>query len=288
MFACSALSPAIAIAQEGADEVIEEIEVIVTIGTRRTGRTTINTAVPIDVFSREDLDSISSDDMLDTIEKLVPSFILPVGGGDGASFIRPPQLRGLSGDKMLVLVNGKRRHRAALVRLGGDGAHGPDLATIPSIAVKSIEVLRDGASALYGSDAIAGVFNYNLRDAADGGELRLQTGMYTAGNETGYLIALKGGEEADFGKLVLEVSKGDGAQRQLELERHHQRVAHAPKGCVVDAGALDTLDTDVAIALAEVHHDGRGRPATGFSYHPRQDCGSRTDLSEVGRQFVEP
>jgi len=149
--------------------------------------------VPIDVFSREDLDSISYDDMLDTIEKLVPSFIVPVGGGDGLNFVRPALLRGLSADKVLVLINGKRRHRSALVKLSGDGAHGPDLATIPSIAVKSIEVLRDGASALYGSDAIAGVINYNLRDAAVGGELRLQTGMYTAENESGYLIAFNQG-----------------------------------------------------------------------------------------------
>jgi iron complex outermembrane receptor protein len=120
--------------------------------------------------------------MLDTIEKLVPSFIVPLDGADGASFIRLPQLRGLSGDKALVLINGKRRHRAALVRLSGDGANGPDLATIPSIAVKSIEVLRDGASALYGSDAIAGVINFNLKDYADGGEIRLQTSQYTDGN----------------------------------------------------------------------------------------------------------
>jgi iron complex outermembrane receptor protein len=193
MFAYTALSARSAIAQVGSDEVIEEIEVIVTIGSRRTGRTNIDAAVPIDVFSREDLDSISSDDMLDTIEKLVPSFIVPLDGGDGASFIRLPQLRGLSGDKTLVLINGKRRHRAALVRLGGDGANGPDLATIPSIAVKSIEVLRDGASALYGSDAIAGVINFNLRDAAVGGELRLQTGTYTKDNESGYLVALNHG-----------------------------------------------------------------------------------------------
>ena len=184
-------------AQDDADEVIEkvieEVKVIVTIGTRRTGRTAVDTAVPIDVFSRENLDSISYDDMLDTIEKLVPSFIVPVEGVDGASFIRLPQLRGLSGDKTLVLINGKRRHRSALVRLSGDGAHGPDLATIPSIAVKSIEVLRDGASAMYGSDAIAGVINFNLRDAADGGELQLQTGAYTEDHESGYLIALNQG-----------------------------------------------------------------------------------------------
>jgi iron complex outermembrane receptor protein len=166
MFVVAALAPCNAIAQQ---EVVKTIEEIVVVGTRRKDRTAIDTAVPVDVFNRENLDSISSDDMLDTIEKLVPSFIVPLDGPDGASFIRLPQLRGLSGDKTLVLINGKRRHRSALVKLGADGAHGPDLATIPGIAVKSIEVLRDGASAMYGSDAIAGVLNFNLRDAADGG-----------------------------------------------------------------------------------------------------------------------
>ena len=94
-------------AQDDAEKVMEEVEVIVTIGTRRTGRTAVDTAVPVDVFNRENLDSISSDDMLDTIEKLVPSFIVPLDGADGASFIRLPQLRGLPGDKTLVLINGQ-------------------------------------------------------------------------------------------------------------------------------------------------------------------------------------
>ena len=169
------------VSAQGADEAVEEI---VTIGTRRAGRTALDTAVPIDVFNQEDLDSVSSSDMLDVIKTLVPSFnVGRVPIGDGATMIRPPQLRGLDADKTLVLINGKRRHRAALVNLGGFGAHGPDLATIPAIALKSVEVLRDGASALYGSDAIAGVMNFNLRDSAEGGEIRMQHGQYadTAG-----------------------------------------------------------------------------------------------------------
>ena len=111
VFALGAL-PATAVAQDGADEAVEEI---VTIGTRRQGRTAIDTAVPIDVFNQEELDSVSSDDMIDVVRTLVPSFNVsrqPIS--DGASFIRPPQLRGLDSDKTLVLVNGKRRHRAAL------------------------------------------------------------------------------------------------------------------------------------------------------------------------------
>ena len=183
MISVAALVPCSANAQQ---EVVSTFEEIVVVGTRRQGRTAIETPVPIDVFNRQDIDSVQSSDMLDIIGTLLPSFQVeryPIN--DGATFVRPPTLRGMSADKILVLVNGKRRHRSALVQLSGDGVHGPDLATIPSIALKSIEVLRDGASAMYGSDAIAGVFNFNLRDSAEGGEVRLQTGMYTDGNESG-------------------------------------------------------------------------------------------------------
>jgi len=137
------------VSAQGADEAVEEI---VTIGTRRQGRTALDTAVPIDVFNQEDLDSVSSSDLIDVIKTLVPSFnVGRVPIGDGSTMVRPPTLRGLDADKTLVLINGKRRHRAALVVLGGFGSHGPDLATIPAMALKSVEVLRDGASALYGS-----------------------------------------------------------------------------------------------------------------------------------------
>lgn len=173
---------------------VETIEEIVVVGTRRQGRTAVDTAVPVDVFNREALDSVASDDMLDIISTLVPSFqVQRFAIDDGATFVRPPTLRGMSADKILVLVNGKRRHRAALVKLSGDGVHGPDLATIPSIALKSVEVLRDGASAMYGSDAIAGVFNFNLKDYAQGGEIRLQGGQYTEGDEQGYLLSFNQG-----------------------------------------------------------------------------------------------
>jgi len=174
--------------------VVRTVDEIVITGTRRKGRTAIETAVPVDVFNRQDIDAVSSDDMLDIIRTLVPSFNVQRWAiNDGATFVRPPTLRGMSADKILVLVNGKRRHRSALVQLNGDGVHGPDLAAIPSIALRSVEVLRDGASALYGSDAIAGVFNFNLKDTAEGGEIRLQTGMYTEGNESGYLLSFNQG-----------------------------------------------------------------------------------------------
>ncbi len=198
------------VSAQGADEAVEEI---VTIGTRRAGRTALDTAVPIDVFNQEDLDSVSSSDMLDVIKTLVPSFnVGRVPIGDGATMIRPPQLRGLDADKTLVLINGKRRHRAALVNLGGFGAHGPDLATIPAIALRSVEVLRDGASALYGSDAIAGVMNFNLRTESEGGEIRMQHGVYadTAGGPGGLGIGRRGSLEGQGGEKDYKVQLNFG------------------------------------------------------------------------------
>ena len=196
------------------DQTLDEVIVV---GTRRQGRTTTNTPVPVDVFKRQDLESVPSDDMLDIIKTLVPSF--QVGRhaiDDGRTFIRPAELRGFSGDKVLVLVNGKRRHRSALVATIEDGANGPDLATIPGIAIQTVEVLRDGASALYGSDAIAGVLNFILRDAAEGGELQLQAGQYSEGNENGYLIALNQGfslGDNGFINISAELSDNKGTSR---------------------------------------------------------------------------
>ena len=91
-------------------------------------------------------------------------------------------MRGLPTDKTLVLVNSKRRHRSALVQIGGSGTQGPDIATIPSIALKNIEVLRDGASAQYGSDAIAGVINFILKDADDGFSVSIDSGEFGEGD----------------------------------------------------------------------------------------------------------
>ena len=159
------------------------IEEIVTIGTRTTARAVADAAVPVDVFTLPDLESVNSSDMVDVINTIVPSFNVsrqPIS--DGASFIRPVSMRGLDSHHTLVLVNGKRRQRAALMQLGGFGAHGPDIGTIPSIALLSVETLRDSAAAQYGSDAIAGVINFNLRNNRSGYDLRTKYGGYAEGD----------------------------------------------------------------------------------------------------------
>ena len=172
-------------AEQNADALDEAgiVEEVVSIGTRRRARAAVDTAVPVDVFGPEQVASVNSSDLIEVLNAIVPSFSVrrqPIS--DGASFIRPTHLRGLDSHHTLVLINGKRRHRAALMQIGGFGSHGPDMGSIPSIAIESMEVLRDGAAAQYGSDAIAGVIDFKLRRANSGAELRVRTGRYDAGD----------------------------------------------------------------------------------------------------------
>ncbi|MBS0476045.1 MAG: TonB-dependent receptor [Proteobacteria bacterium] len=145
---------------------------IVVIGTRRTDRTITDSPSPVDVIGSTELTSQPTANMIDTVKNIVPSFYVGTNTiSDASTFVRAPSLRGLPADQVLVMLNGKRFNRSALVQVytGGDtglsfGSHGADLGSIPTLAIKNLEVLRDGATAQYGSDAIAGVLNYGLRD----------------------------------------------------------------------------------------------------------------------------
>jgi iron complex outermembrane recepter protein len=142
------------------------------------------------VLAGSDLAAQSTANLLDTLSNAVPSFVVGQNSiSDASSFVRSPSLRGLPGDEMLVMLNGKRMNRSALVQVfqGGEtelafGSQGPDLASIPSIAIKSLEILRDGASAQYGSDAIAGVLNFQFRDNPTGIEVQSRFGEYFPGH----------------------------------------------------------------------------------------------------------
>lgn len=145
--------------------------VVIITGTRVEARSAVDTPAPVDVVSGVDLVNQGDNDAMNIIRTLVPSFNVstqPIS--DAATLVRPVNLRGLPPDSTLVLVNGKRMHRAAVIAfLGGgisDGSQGADISTIPAIALKQVEVLRDGASSQYGSDAIAGVINFILKDDA--------------------------------------------------------------------------------------------------------------------------
>jgi len=163
-WACLALACAgEAHAATAAAEPANEIESVVVTGTRRVDRTAFESAAPVDVVSNLTLQSIVSDQLMDKLTATTPSFnVQRMPTADGQQFVRPATLRGLSPDQTLVLINGKRRHRSAF--LGNRGAQGVDLGSIGVSGLERIEVLRDGASAQYGSDAIAGVINVILSE----------------------------------------------------------------------------------------------------------------------------
>ena len=201
----------------------EAIEEVVVIGTRRPGRSAAESIAPIDVISGEDFAQVgNSADITDNLRLNVPSFNATIASGDGDTFVRPTSLRGLAPDQTLVMVNGKRRHRSAVIAefvpSAGKGAHGPNIGMIPSIALQRVEVLRDGASAQYGSDAIAGVINFIVKDAAEGGEVRLRYGQFYEGEQS-YALAGNLGlalSERGFLNLSLEYAENEALSRGVQ------------------------------------------------------------------------
>lgn len=172
-----------------------EIEKIAVVGTRSAPRSVIDSPVPLDIIGVNEFTQQGSTDIISMLATLVPSFNVndqPIN--DASSLVRPANLRGMASDHTLILINGKRRHRSsAITFLGGglsDGAQGVDISNIPASSLQQIEVLRDGAAAQYGSDAIAGVINFVLNDNDAGGTFDVRAGQYSQGD--GDLLQLQG------------------------------------------------------------------------------------------------
>jgi len=169
-------------ADQEAEEAPAAGEEIVVTGTRRSDRTVADSPVPIDVLGAEAITNTGQTETNRILNQLVPSFNFPQPSiADGSDALRPATLRGLSPDQTLVLINGKRRHVAALLNINGTvgrGAAAVDLNLVPGLAISRIEVLRDGAAAQYGSDAIAGVINIQLKTGAEGGRASITYGQY--------------------------------------------------------------------------------------------------------------
>ena len=206
------------------DEVVE-LEAQVVIGSRARPRSVIDSAVPIDTIRGDDLAKQGVTDLQDMFRNLVPSYnvnIQPIS--DAGTVVRPANLRGLAPDHTLVLVNGKRRHRAAVIHWLGnglaDGAQGPDLSAIPAIALQRVEILRDGAAAQYGSDAIAGVMNFALKDSHEGGSFEFKPGIYQYGDGRQYAVAgnIGLGSEETWANLSLEYGGSDPTIRSLQRD----------------------------------------------------------------------
>ena len=211
-----------AIAQDGADD--EFIEEIVTTGSRSAKpRSAGDSPVPVDVLNAEEFNAMGNTaDLTDNLKALVPSYTATPATGDGSAFVRPTSLRGTAPDQTLVLINGKRRHRSALVQFfapaAGNGAHGADVGMIPGMAIKRVEVLRDGAASQYGSDAIAGVINFILNDADEGGSVQAQYGEFFDGERSIHVGANAGFSIGDGGFInaTLEYIDNDALSRGIQ------------------------------------------------------------------------
>ena len=209
-------------------------EQIVVIGSRTEGRAVLESAVPVDIVSAEDFADQGDPDVVNQLRNTVPSFNASVNPiSDAGTIVRPASLRNLAPDHTLLLVNGKRRHRAAIIHwisIGPtDGAQGPDLAPIPSIAIKQAEVLRDGASAQYGSDAIAGAMNFVLKDASSGGSFQVTSGAFAAGD--GQTVTYAGNigaplGEGGFANLSFEYGNSDPTDRAVQRYDATQLIAN--------------------------------------------------------------
>ena len=201
-------------------------ERVVVVGSRAQPRSVTESTVPIDAIPYEEIASQGHMDVGDQLRTLVPSYnVNPQPVGDAARIMRPANLRGLAPDHTLVLVNGRRRHRGAVITWIGngvsDGAQGPDISAIPSIALRQVEVLRDGAAAQYGSDAIAGVLNFLLKDAREGGSIELHTGGYAAGDGGTYTVAGNAGlslGRTGFANLSLEYGNTRPTSRSVQRD----------------------------------------------------------------------
>ncbi len=222
-----------AVAQDS-DETIEEI---VTLGTRAPGRVSSDLAVPVDTLTADDMAATGQTEVGRMLQSLAPSFNFSSSSiSDGTDSLRPATLRGLGPDQTLVLVNGKRRHQAALIHINnsvGRGTAGTDMNAIPAAAIKRVEVLRDGAAAQYGSDAIAGVINIQLKDDNEGGALGVSVGEYTEGDgQTTNVDLYKGFSLGSEGYLGVTLNFRD---------RERTNRANPQGGCLY-GGCVDTDD----------------------------------------------
>ena len=202
---------------------VELEELVVVVGSRAQPRSVTESQVPIDAIPFQDVVSQGATTLDYQLRTLIPSFNVathPIS--DAATLVRPATLRNLAHDHTLVLVNGKRRHRSSVVAwFAGvtDGAQGPDISTIPSIALRQVEVLRDGASAQYGSDAIAGVLNFLLKDDRAGGSLEVNSGAYRAGDGDAHNVAGNAGlplGDTGFANLSFEYGNADPTDRSVQ------------------------------------------------------------------------
>jgi len=228
-------APAFAIDTEKDEDSEGVLEEVVILGSRVAGRVSTDLPVAVDAFSSDDMAATGQTEVGRMLQKLAPSFNFSSSSiSDGTDALRPATLRGLGPDQTLVLVNGKRRHQASLIHINnsvGRGTAGTDMNAIPAAAIKRIEVLRDGAAAQYGSDAIAGVINIILNDYSEGGVFSASIGEYTEGDgQTTNVDLYQGFGLGEDGYITFAINYRD---RERTSRRN-------PQGVCLYGGCVDT------------------------------------------------
>ncbi len=219
IFALSTLTASITLANDQKNLPEKEdaitLQSVVVTGSRRAISNSLDAPAPVDILTAKELQETGATDLAAALTRLSPSVTLPSSpaGGFGASVPPSIALRGLSADQTLILINGKRRHTSAYFTrqayAGGRGAAVTDLSLIPVSAIERIEILRDGAAAQYGSDAIAGVVNIILKSRDHGGGVSYQTGGYTQGDGEQHKVNLwKGFALPNDGALTVALDLG--------------------------------------------------------------------------------
>jgi iron complex outermembrane receptor protein len=212
------------------------LEQVVVTGTRRAERTVLESNVPVDVVTAQDLQRSSTADLNGKLQAVVPSYnVRRIPTADGSIFVRPATLRNLSPDHTLVLIDGKRFHRSAFVDVTARGAQAVNLALLPSGAFKRTEVLRDGAAAQYGSDAIAGVINFILNDQP-GTDGYVQYGEYDKGDGQNVQVGVSSGFTfGDSGHINIAAEYLDGDATNNGVQRYDAAAIIAQGGATADA-----------------------------------------------------
>ena len=272
-----ALPAAGASAQNAPAATPNTLDTVIVTGTRVSDRTVAESQSPIDIISAEALSATGTPELATALARALPSLNFPRPAlADGTSAVRPVQLRGLSPDQVLVLVNGKRYHTSSLLNINGTigrGSAAVDLNTIPIAAIARVEVLRDGASALYGSDAIAGVVNIVLKGAEKGGSLEAGFGQYSAGDGKNYQLSGDTGVALGGDRGWLHVA---GQLNQQDLTNRARPYAGAPSASQPAVGqkAFVIGDPDVdaqAFSLNSEYHLTDNLDAYAFAVVSNRD-----------------
>ncbi|MGH8032811.1 MAG: TonB-dependent receptor plug domain-containing protein [Luteimonas sp.] len=265
-----------------AEKEASTLDTIVVTGTRVSDRTVAESSSPIDIITPEILESTGTTELATALSRALPSLNFPRPAiTDGTDAVRPAQLRGLAPDQVLVLVNGKRRHTTALINLNGSQGRGSspvDLNAIPVSAIERVEVLRDGASAQYGSDAIAGVINIVLKGSGSGGGIAARYGQYSAGDgdqanlsgDVGFNLGDRG-----FVRLAAQVSQQDQTNRArpyaLSPGVTARPLTAPPSGVVVQRYGDPEIDQN-AVSLNAEFSPAEGITFYGFGTASRRDA----------------